>query len=55
MGRKILMILGVLLAVYVFFGMLGWVFTALKFLLMLGLVAVVVAVVVIAVAKSKKL
>jgi hypothetical protein len=54
MGRKILTILGVLLAIWLLITVIGMVIAALKFLIWIGLFAVVAAVVVTMVSRMSK-
>jgi hypothetical protein len=51
MGRKIMAVLGVLLAVWLLFSVIGWIFAALKFLLFVGVIAFVVTLAVILIGK----
>jgi hypothetical protein len=51
MGRKIMAVLGVLLAVWLLFSVIGWIFAALKFLLWVGVIAFLVTVAVILVGR----
>ncbi|MBW8481765.1 hypothetical protein [Actinomadura parmotrematis] len=54
MARTILTIAGIVLAVWLLFTVLGWVFALLKFFLFVGIVAVIVMLVVKLVAKSPR-
>lgn len=54
MGRTILAILGILLAIWLFFTVLGMLFAALKMLIWLGLLAVLGAVVVTVLSKLSR-
>ena len=54
MGRLILTILGAVLAIWLAFAALGWIFAMLKTFIFIGLIAVVVVVVVSLVAKSRR-
>ncbi|WP_018654329.1 hypothetical protein [Actinomadura flavalba] len=54
MGRTILTVIGVILAIWLAFTVLGWLFSLLKFFLFLGVVATVVFLVVKVVAGSGK-
>ncbi|MGK5556587.1 hypothetical protein ACSNOI_33750 [Actinomadura kijaniata] len=54
MGRTILTIIGVILAIWLAFTALGWLFSMLKFFFFIGIIAVVVYLVVTVLAKSRK-
>jgi hypothetical protein len=51
MGRMIWTILGVILAIWLAFTAVGWIFAMLKTFLVIGLIAVIVFIVVLLVAK----
>ncbi|MEV4254812.1 hypothetical protein AB0J52_16805 [Spirillospora sp. NPDC049652] len=54
MGRTILTIVGVILALWLAFAVLGWVLSMLKFFFIIGFFAVVIALVVTLVSKSSR-
>ncbi|MCO5970297.1 hypothetical protein [Actinoallomurus soli] len=54
MGRTILNIIGILLAIWLFFTVLGMLVAALKFLIWLGVLAVVGAIIVTVISKMAK-
>jgi hypothetical protein len=54
MGRLILTILGAVLAIWLAFAAIGWIFAMVKTFILIGLIAVVVFVVVSLVAKSRR-
>lgn len=54
MGRAILTIIGILLAIWLLFTVLGMLISALKFLLWLGVLAVIGAVIVTVISKMAK-
>ncbi|WP_019633626.1 hypothetical protein [Actinomadura atramentaria] len=54
MGRTILTVIGVILAIWLAFTLLGWLFSLLKFFVVVGAIAAVVYLVVTLVAKSSK-
>jgi L-asparagine transporter-like permease len=54
MGRTLLTILGVILAIWLVFSMLGWLFSLLKLFVIVGMIAAVIYLVVTLVAKSSK-
>ncbi|MFC5186607.1 hypothetical protein [Actinomadura harenae] len=54
MGRTILTIVGVIIALWLAFTVLGWVLSMLKFFFIVGFFAVVIALVVTLVSKSSR-
>jgi hypothetical protein len=54
MGRMILNVIGILLAIWLLFTVLGMLISALKFLLWLGVLAVIGAVIVTVISKMAK-
>lgn len=52
MGRKIMAVLGVLLAIWLLVSVIGWIFSAVKFLLFVGVIAFIVTAAVILIGKA---